>query len=108
MQRTLLLKLLLYRSLDDLEVSLTTDTLSTLAWMVADDILEFRFAIPTDSLDGEFHDKFGIFTDADGNRVSFNGSYNDSIQGTRNYESIKVFCSWNEPRPPWSMQTLDA
>ena len=90
----------LNRSLDDLAVSLTTDTLSTLAWMVADDILEFRFAIPTDSLDGEFHDKFGIFTDATGNRVSFNGSYNDSIQGTRNYESIKVFCSWNEPTAP--------
>lgn len=90
----------LNRSLDDLEVSLTTDTLSTLAWMVADEILEFRFAIPTDSLDGEFHDKFGIFTDVNGNRVSFNGSYNDSIQGTRNYESIKVFGSWNEPTAP--------
>ena len=38
---------------------------------------------------------FGLFTDAEGHRVSFNGSYNDSIQGTRNYESIKIFCSWH-------------
>ncbi len=90
----------LNRSLDDLEVSLAADTISTLAWMVADHLLEFRFAIPTDSLDGEFHDKFGIFTDAVGNRVSFNGSYNDSIQGTRNYESIKIFCSWHESMAP--------
>ena len=90
----------LHRSLDDLEVSLAADTISTLAWMVADRLLEFRFAIPTDSLDGEFHDKFGIFTDADGNQVSFNGSYNDSIQGIRNYESIKVFCSWHESVAP--------
>ncbi len=86
----------LQRSLDDIEISLATETLSTLAWMVADSLLEFRFAVPTDALSGEFHDKFGVFTDAHGNRVSFNGSYNDSIQGTRNYESLKVFSSWNE------------
>src|SRR5713226_3439635 len=90
----------LHRSLDDLEISLAADTLSTLAWMVADGLLEFRFAVPTDSLDGEFHDKFGIFADAYGNRVSFNGSYNDSVQGTRNYESLKVFCSWNGSTAP--------
>ena len=32
--------------------------------------------------------------------VSFNGSYNDSIQGTRNYESIKIFCSWQPSFAP--------
>ena len=64
--------------------------------MVADGVLEFRLAVPREKLNGgEFHDKFGIFTDAEGNRVSFNGSYNDSIQGLRNYESIRVFSSWN-------------
>jgi len=62
--------------------------------MVADRVLDFRFALPRGKLDGDFHDKFGVFTDSEGNRVSFNGSYNDSIQGLRNYESIKVFVSW--------------
>ena len=63
--------------------------------MVADGVLDFKIAVPRAKLDrGDFHDKFGIFTDADGNQVSFNGSYNDSIQGTRNYESVKVFSSW--------------
>ncbi|NWJ46940.1 MAG: DEAD/DEAH box helicase family protein [Chloroflexi bacterium] len=63
--------------------------------MVADGILTFRLALPRNKLDqGDFHDKFGIFTDVEGNEISFNGSYNDSFQGTRNYESIKVFCSW--------------
>lgn len=62
---------------------------------MADGILDFRLALPRNKLEqGDFHDKFGIFTDAEGNQVSFNGSYNDSIQGTRNYESIKIFCSW--------------
>lgn len=83
------------RTIEELEHTLQEETLSALAWLVADGILTFKLALPRNKLDqGEFHDKFGIFADADGNRVSFNGSYNDSIQGTRNYESIKVFRSW--------------
>ncbi|RLC70297.1 MAG: DNA phosphorothioation system restriction enzyme, partial [Chloroflexi bacterium] len=77
------------------------ETLSALAWLVADGILDFRLALPRNKLErGDFHDKFGIFTDADGNQVSFNGSYNDSIQGTRNYESIKIFHSWHSSLAP--------
>ena len=83
------------RNVDDLERTLVQETLSALAWLVADGILDFKLALPRNKLEhGEFHDKFGIFTDTEGNQVSFNGSYNDSIQGTRNYESIKLFCSW--------------
>jgi superfamily II DNA or RNA helicase len=89
------------RNLDDLEQALERDTLSALAWLVADGILDFRLALPRNKLErGDFHDKFGIFTDAEGNQVSFNGSYNDSIQGTRNYESIKIFCSWQPTFAP--------
>ena len=85
---------MLERSIEQLEQDLNGDTLSALAWMIADGILEFRLALPRGRLDGDFHDKFGVFVDIDGNQVSFNGSYNDSIQGLRNYESIKVFPSW--------------
>lgn len=85
----------LERNLDTLELELREHTLSALAWLVADGILDFKLALPRNKLErGDFHDKFGIFTDVEGNQVSFNGSYNDSIQGTRNYESIKVFRSW--------------
>lgn len=81
-------------NLEALEKNLEKNTLSALAWMIADGILDFKLALPRNKLDqGEFHDKFGIFTDAEGNQVSFNGSYNDSVQGTRNYESIKIFSS---------------
>lgn len=84
--------------IDDLERSLADNTLSALAWMVADQVITFRFAIPRNKLDdGEFHDKFGVFTDASGRSLSFGGSYNDSAQGLRNYESIKVFCDWLDP-----------
>jgi DNA phosphorothioation system restriction enzyme len=90
-----LLRQILERNISSLAQTLERDTLSALAWMVADEILTFKLALPFQKLQqGDFHDKFGIFTDADGSQVSFNGSYNDSIQGTRNYESIKVFCSW--------------
>ncbi|HRW07375.1 MAG TPA: DEAD/DEAH box helicase family protein [Caldilineaceae bacterium] len=83
------------RNIADLAHSLEQDTLSALAWMVADGILDFRLALPTNKLSGgDFHDKFGIFTDGAGNSISFNGSYNESVQGTRNYESIKIFHSW--------------
>jgi DNA phosphorothioation system restriction enzyme len=95
------LKASLAQSIQDLEQTLQHDTLTALSWMIADGILDFRLAVPREKLaGGEFHDKFGIFTDAEGNRVSFNGSYNDSIQGSRNYESIKVFCSWEPAFAP--------
>lgn len=88
-------------NLDKLEHELHEKTLSALAWLVADGILAFKLALPRNKLDrGDFHDKFGVFTDAEGNQISFNGSYNDSIQGTRNYESIKVFRSWEPAFAP--------
>jgi len=94
-RRDAVLREALVQNIDDLEQSLTRDTLSALAWMVADGILDFRLALPNEKLGhGEFHDKFGIFEDDEGNRVSFNGSYNDSKQGLRNYESLKIFPSW--------------
>jgi superfamily II DNA or RNA helicase len=85
----------LKRSLDQLEKDLQSDTLNGLAWMVADGLLEFRLALPRGKLSGgDFHDKFGFFRDSLGDFVVFSGSYNESVQGLRNYESIKIFPSW--------------
>jgi DNA phosphorothioation system restriction enzyme len=92
---SLLLLTTLERNITTLSEALQKDVLNALAWLVADEVLTFKLAVPRNKLaNGEFHDKFGIFTDGTGNKVSFNGSYNDSIQGTRNYESLKVFSSW--------------
>ena len=45
---------------------------------------------------GIAHEKFGIFTDSDGNEVVFNGSMNLTASGlTRNIESIDCICSWH-------------
>lgn len=84
----------LKKDVELLQQYLERDTLNMFSWLIYDGILEFRFAIPTNKLDGgDFHDKFGIFY-GDGGELSFNGSINDSIKGTVNYESIKVFTSW--------------
>lgn len=86
------------RNVQNLAEALEEDTRNALAWMVADEVIDFRLALPVDRLNGgEFHDKFGVFTDSAENQIAFNGSYNDSIQGLRNYESLKVFVSWEEP-----------
>ena len=79
-------------NITDLQTQLETETLSALAWMVADGILDFKLALVPPS--GNFHAKYGIFTDEHGDRLSFTGSNNDSIQGTRNYEHLSVKCSW--------------
>src|SRR5574338_510955 len=92
------LKDALDRAISDLERDLETDTLAALAWMIADGLLDFRIAIPTAELDGDFHDKFGIFRDVAGNAVAFHGSPNDSERAFRNYESISIYYSWVDAR----------
>jgi superfamily II DNA or RNA helicase len=86
---------ILEKEIDNLASSLEEDLLRTIAWLVADRRLIFKIALPVAKLaGGDFHDKFGIFTDPEGNQVSFNGSYNDTAKGELNYESIKIFKSW--------------
>lgn len=67
------------------------------AWMVATNKLELRFAYPIHVENpGIFHEKIGIFTFFNGEKVAFTGSANESEMGhVRNYESIDVFRSWN-------------
>lgn len=93
---------ILYDQLKDrissLEKDLEEDTRNALAWLIAEDILEIRFALPENGLKGEFHDKWGVFTDPTGNRVAFHGSQNDSTHGFTNYESFDIFCDWENER----------
>ena len=89
---------LLKRTVQSLESQLKDETLSAIAWMIADGLLHIRLAVPAADLDGDFHDKFGIFSDEAGDEVAFHGSPNDSRQAFHNYESISIFCSWMDRR----------
>jgi len=76
-----------------------------LACFVAEGILDIKIAVPESNMEPDlqrlFHDKVGIFTDADGNKVGFRGSMNETFQGLSedgNLESIDVFPSWSDSR----------
>lgn len=91
-------------SLEELALRLDTDTLNALAWMVADNLLEFRFAVERSRDGGDYHDKVGVFTDAEGSAVAIHGSFNDSIKATMNGEAFSVFRSWVPGQEPFVKQ----
>ena len=88
----------LARSIDEIEEGLEDDTLNTLAWLIADGLLEIKFALPDGNLGGNFHDKWGVIIGVTGDRIAFHGSKNDSKQGFYNYESYDIFCDWESTR----------
>lgn len=82
-----------------------------LSWLIAHDFLQIKIAIPLKEnglpqgmeylLDPEhiFHEKTGIFTDEQGNKLAFSGSNNESVGGwEQNIESFHVYCSWEGGR----------
>lgn len=93
----------------DLEDSLQDQHIAALGWMVANGYLEIKLAIVKESgkfctgneidQSGIFHQKVGILTDFEGNKISFSGSINETASGwLHNVEEFKVFSSWNEER----------
>lgn len=94
MSEGLVTKALLH-NIDEIRTFLEEDTRNALAWLISDTILDLRIAVPGEHLEGgDFHPKFGIFRDSDGNALAFTGSVNDSHQGTLNYEVISIFATW--------------
>lgn len=72
--------------------------LELLAWLIAEGRLDIKVALVVrDHSAGLYHEKFGIFEDADGDFVAFAGSANESAGGlVTNFEAIDVFRSWIE------------
>lgn len=97
------LRSILVRSLPAVEEELARDRLNALAWLVASGALEVRLALRVGGRGrvqrGLYHEKIGIFSDAEGNHVAFAGSANETTGGlVDNFESIKVFWSWEDPQ----------
>lgn len=79
--------------------------LESLAWMVANQTLDIKVAVPTDgkgepvSVRGIYHEKVGVITDPEGNKLSFSGSINETWAGwMNNRESFHVHLSWEGGR----------
>lgn len=76
--------------------------LQNLSYMLKHGILQMKVAVRMDDdgrimshREAEFHEKGGVFTDAQNNKVFFEGSVNESNRGWRNnQEKISVFTSW--------------
>lgn len=86
--------------LREIEVSSSTlkdDTLNVLAWLIYKDQLEIKIA-HTDN-NALYHEKFGVFTDEEGNSVAFSGSANETYGGiTSNFEKIDVYTGAHDKR----------
>lgn len=76
-----------------------------LACFISNGNLEIKFVIDPHPSNPEinrlFHDKVGIFSDLNGNKVGFRGSMNETYKGLSsdgNLESIDVFPDWLDER----------
>ena len=77
---------------DDIRAKSQIDLIT---WLIANRRLEVKIAIHSGGL---FHSKIGVMADAQGDRVAFEGSVNETAAGwSRNYESFSAFTSWREP-----------
>jgi hypothetical protein len=75
----------IFSSIDELKEAIEVQTLATLSWMISQNILEFKFAIPIGRLQGGiFHTKSSLFYDSYNNGIAVFGSQNDSHQATLN------------------------
>lgn len=88
------------RDVEDAKSKLERDRLAALAWLISVGALDIKLAFRVEPYTGRiqrgiYHEKIGIFTDADGDGVAFTGSQNETVGGlVENFESIDVFCSW--------------
>lgn len=94
------------RDIENLHDQLIKDHVKALGWMIQNNKLDIRIAIPLDSHNnpidedrinqrGIFHQKIGILEDDYGNIISFSGSINESAMAWKyNVEEFKVFRNW--------------
>ena len=96
--------------LDNLENEFEKNHVKALGWMLASGLLEMKLAIVFNddgsicdneaiSEKGLFHQKVGILKDAEGNKMSFSGSINETASAwVNNDEEFKVFKEWTDAR----------
>jgi DNA phosphorothioation system restriction enzyme len=94
--RDQIIKSAIRREMRDAVDDLGKERLNLLANLISDGIMDIKIAFTEDeSKMGMYHEKMGIISDFEGNKVAFAGSMNETQTAmTLNYESIDVFCSW--------------
>lgn len=98
--RELVFKEAFLRNFDSAIDSLDDEKLQLTSQLIALDILDIKIVDMNSEnaevyADGNYHDKLGIITDSSGETIVFVGSPNETINGLKkNYEKVRVFCSW--------------
>ncbi len=71
--------------------------------------LEIKIALPKKGR-GIYHEKVGVFSDEEGNYITFSGSQNETVNAfEQNYECIDVYTSWkDEDRAKLKKQEFEA
>lgn len=66
--------------------------------MVQQKRIRIRTAVPaSDESNNVFNERLGIFGDDSGNMVAFSGTLVYSPEGEKEFETVDVFTSWNDP-----------
>ena len=77
------------------EDDLSKQQLSKIERMITLGMLDIRIAFRNSQ--GIFHEKIGIVTDSNNDKVAFNGSINETHNGyCNNFESVDLYFSWDE------------
>ena len=87
----------LLSSLDEELSETNKDRLNLMISLIENGILDIKVAVlDYDSDIGMYHEKIGIIEDEVGNKIAFNGSYNESLNSyVNNFESLDVFSTLN-------------
>lgn len=79
------------------EISSDSNILPIISELIAKEIIDIKFVI-TENQFGMFHDKKGIFSDRDENKLAFIGSNNETVNAVyNNYESFILLKGWEQP-----------
>lgn len=92
------------KDIHNLEDQIIKDHVRALGWMIAHKKIKIKIAIkldefgsPLDDRYGILHQKIGILTDKNGNKLSFSGSNNETFAAwNENFEEFKLFRGWEE------------
>jgi len=87
-----------YEVINEASSELFNCRLELLCWLIANGRLKIKFALCRKGM-GMYHEKIGIFKDAEGDEIVFQGSANESKNALLpdfNFESISVYPSWKK------------
>ncbi len=95
-QREEIVTRVILQELDKEFSDVARDRIACLAWLLERGVLDIKLAVPKNAnRQSIYHEKLGIFSDAEENIIAFTGSANESSTALiDNFECIDVFRSW--------------